>query len=121
MKAILMLIVGLTLAFGVSGQVKNDGQSDFIAKDREDAREEAAEMKEQLQLNPEQTGALEELTYKHLQYIRKKKDVQRGSGQIGPRVFLRAQSEYRDEVSEILTKEQYERWKELDEETQPEK
>lgn len=121
MKAILMLIFSLTTTVAVNGQVKNEGQSDFNTMDRKEAQEEAAEMKDELQLSPEQTRALEELTYKHLQYTRKMEGVQRGSGQLSPRVFLRAKSEYRDGVSEILTKEQYKDWKKLSEGEQPEK
>ena len=93
---------------------QQQGENSYVYIDRKQAEEEASEMKQILKLNEEQTKAFEDLTFMHLQFIRKEEAVQRGSGQLQPRIFLRAKSEYRDGVSEIFSKEQFEKWKKLE-------
>ena len=97
---------------------QQEDQYETGTTNRQQAIKEASEMKERLQLTENQTQALEELTFQHLQYIERMEGVQRGSGQLKPRVFLRAKSEYRSALSEILSAEQFEKWKSLSGDTE---
>lgn len=90
--------------------LKKVSETDF---DKKYAREHVAKIKDELGLDERQVNALEDITAKFHAQFERMKGIQRSSGQMNPEAFIDAEVEYREAVETILSKEQFQEWRDV--------